>query len=125
MQTPAGQLGRDHLEIVQAVIDHQDLVAGQHKWRLTGLQVLRVFGSTDMDIEMKDRSSIDGAFRPHAAAHQLAQAAADREPQTGATVAAGGGCIRLGERFKNPVELLWLDSNPGVVDSEGKQESGL
>ena len=49
------------------------------------------------------------------AAEQADELAADREPEPGAAVEAGGGAVALRERFEDPQLLLVVDADAGVA----------
>src|SRR3546814_16091312 len=52
------------------------------------------------------------------AAHQAAQAAADRQPQPGAAVPTRGRAVGLGEILEQLADLLRRHPDPGVGDGE-------
>ena len=54
------------------------------------------------------------AFGPCIAAHHAGQLLADGEPQTGAAVFAGGGTVRLLERFEYGIDLVAGDADAGI-----------
>ncbi len=58
------------------------------------------------------------ALQPDLAAHQLHQAPADGQPETGAAVFAGGGHVRLGERLEQLAGLLLGHADAGVAHGE-------
>ena len=57
-------------------------------------------------------------------AEQADQLAADREPEAGAAVEAGGGAVALRERLEDPLLLLVVDADAGVADREGDDRRG-
>ena len=65
-----------------------------------------------------------GAGDSQVAAHQPAEVAADRQPESGPTVLAPGGGLGLGERLEEPPELLLRHPDPGVGDREGYRGQG-
>ena len=58
------------------------------------------------------------------AAEQADELAADREPEAGAAVEAGGGAVALRERLEDPLLLLVLDADAGVADRERDDRRG-
>ena len=49
------------------------------------------------------------------AAEQADELAADREPESGASVEARGGAVTLRERFEDSLLLLVVDADAGVA----------
>ena len=61
------------------------------------------------------------ALHRDGAAHHSAEAPGDGEAEAGAAVLARRGCFGLGERLKQPAELLVGHADAGVRDGEGDE----
>ena len=101
-QPPSLRLQLQHPAVRTIVIDDQHSLADE----LAVLVVVRGGRRSRLghDGEMKRRPLADLALRPDTAAHQLAQALADGEPESRAPVAARGGGIGLAERLEEATE---------------------
>ena len=87
--------------------------AGRAPGRVNGFESC---GSFRLDGEVENRPCL--ALDPHRPAHHLAQALADREAQTGATIAAGRRGVHLAEGLEEPVDSLLRDADARVPDGE-------
>ena len=64
------------------------------------------------------------AIHADVSTHGLYQLGTDGQPQPGAAVAAGGGCVGLGERFEDQFLLFGGDADAAVLDAESQAGSG-
>ena len=72
------------------------------------------------NLEPEGRSAVERAVHADLAAHQPDQLPADRQPQPGAAVLAGGGGIGLAERAEDLRLGLLRDADAGVGDLEAQ-----
>ena len=73
----------------------------------------RAHAEPDREVERRPGAGL--AFEPDAAAHQLDQAAADRQAETGAAMLARRRHVGLRERLKQLRRLLGRHADPGVA----------
>src|SRR6187402_3429749 len=66
-------------------------------------------GKTHEEGRARAVDALDGQV----AAHQVAEVAADRQPEAGPAVPAPGRCLGLGERLEQPPELLFGHPDAG------------
>ncbi len=59
---------------------------------------------------------------PDLAAHQLGQALGDRQPESGAAIAARGRAVGLAEALEQASALLFAQADAGVLDREMQQD---
>src|SRR5205809_4626153 len=78
-----------------------------------------VYGiSRDGEVKCGTQARHSFAFHPDVASHQGAQAFADRQAETGASIFAGGGGVHLVKRLKETIEPVFRNSDPGVAHGE-------
>ena len=95
------------------VVDQQNVLAGEvDRWaqgfgrRLVDLQV---------DREMEGAALAELALQPDFAAHQIDQAARDRQAEAGAAIFAGGRAVFLGKGIKYQLLLFRGNADAGVA----------
>lgn len=81
-------------------------------------EVTRFGGELQAEGELEGAARARGAARVDAAAHELAQLAADRQSESGAAEAAGGGAVGLRKGIEEPVELVGADADARVGDGD-------
>src|SRR5690606_41676949 len=69
--------------------------------------------------EPEGRTAAELAFDAHFAAHQFDQTRCDRQPQTGAFMAASGGGVDLSELVENGRDLVRRISYTGIFSAVG------
>src|SRR5690606_12800157 len=69
--------------------------------------------------EPERRTAAERAFDTHFAAHQFDQTRCDRQPQTGAFMAASGGGVDLSELVENGRDLVRRNADTGILDADG------
>ncbi len=80
---------------------------------------------SQLDCEGKARSAAIGRGDCDVAAHEIDQAACDRQTEARAFVAAGRGCIDLAELVEDRVELVGGDADARVLDGESDLHSAF
>ena len=113
---PPDQLLPQDATLIGAVIHQQQPHAAQCR-DLLGLPC-RLRCGRQREREVEPRALARLAAHPDGAPHQFDQLFGDRQPQTGATVLAGGGGILLDEGFENGGAVLGSDTDAGVGDLE-------
>src|SRR3954470_16901828 len=83
-----------------------------------GCPTAKPLSDLDPGRERERTADADLAIEPDLPAHQLNQAAADRQPQTGATVLPSRGCVCLREGLEQLRGLLARQADTGVPDRE-------
>ena len=96
-------------------------VVGQPGRRCTGRH-RRHEAATQPGREPEMAAASGCAVGARLATHQLRQPAADRQPQAGAAVLAGGRRIGLLEHLEQPRQRLGSDAGAGVFDREAHQQ---
>ena len=69
----------------------------------------------DRDVERAALAGNAGAVYPDGSVHQLSEAPADREPETGAAEATAGRCISLAEGLEEPIGTVGRDADARVA----------
>src|SRR5215467_14519175 len=78
----------------------------------------RLVSSNQWQSEMERRALVLTALRPDAAAVELDEFLADRQPEAGASGAAGDGIIELLEWLEQPRQVVLPDPDPGVGNAQ-------
>src|SRR5262249_25018958 len=99
LQTPFFRQTREDPPIGRVVLDDQQAFVLELNGRGWGRR-LRPLDPLGAQREKKRRASSRFALEPHASTHQLGQASADGEAETGASIVAGGRGVDLRERTK-------------------------
>src|SRR5437016_14168142 len=68
--------------------------------------------------KVKCASCPDLALRPDFSSHQLDQAGADGETESGATILASGGAIGLFKRGEDQIQFFFGHSDAGIANGE-------
>src|SRR5262249_58083089 len=78
----------------------------------------RLVSSDQWQSEMERRALVLTTLRPDAAAVELDELLADRQPETRASGAAGDRVIELLERLEEPRQVVLANSDAGVGDAQ-------
>ena len=95
------------------VVDDEDAEPAKLLWNDPPCTRRRADAEPDREVERRPGAGL--AFEPDAAAHQVDQAAADRQAETGAAMLARRRHVGLRERLKQPRRLLGRHADPGVA----------
>jgi hypothetical protein len=98
--------------------EHAEPVSRALRRRGRGRGRGRRVSSLEDELQPKTRASPRRAIEAELSAHQLGEAAADREAEARAAEAASRRAVGLGEGDKQPPGLLARDPNAGVADGE-------
>ena len=113
---PRFDLQRQDAPIGVVVVDDQQPLAVQLHWRSVELNVrLKVGRGFSQNRKVERRANTDFALDPHRAAHELAQALADDQPQARAAIFARSRGINLAKRLEEPIEAIGRDADARIT----------
>src|SRR5271154_305945 len=82
-------------------------------------------GKSEVAGEMESAALSGLAFHPEPSPKKTHEPRCDREPQSRPAILAGCGAVRLRESVENHMLLLSWNTNPGIADSEMKQDAAF
>ena len=102
------------------------VVADQQHLRQVAGGLVQVAGYLQQrDLEPEGGTLAGAGLQADLAVHQVDDALADDQPQAGAAIQPGGGCVGLGEGVEQPLLLRGVDADAGVAYLEAQQVLGF
>ena len=94
---PRARVPGEDLAVRRVVVHDEDPLARELRQRALVCQPRRNLGSVHVELDVEARAFVHLALDSHRPSHELDESLRDREPETGAAVAAGGGGVALAE----------------------------